>query len=73
MRDDLHGQLLWLVDVIFACSGAGLLHEAAHLRRALGHLGRYLEEHASSELEGAIRELEQFEKLLEERRRVPRL
>jgi len=71
-KDDVQAQLLWLVDVIFACSEVGLLHEAAHLRRALGHLGKYLEEHVLPELELAFTELQNFEKLLEDRRRSPR-
>jgi hypothetical protein len=71
-REDVQAQLLWIVDVIFACSEGGLLREAAHLRRALGHLGKYLEEHVIPELELAFHELQHFEKLLEDRRRSPR-
>lgn len=67
-REDLQAQLFWLVDVIFACSEAGMLGEATHLRRALGFLGSYLEEHAEEALGKAISELEAFEKLLNERR-----
>lgn len=69
LRDDFQGQLFWLVDIIFACGEAGLLSEASHLRKALGHLGRYLEEHTQQELDLALTELGRFEELLAERRR----
>lgn len=46
-----------------------MLHEAAHLRRALGHLGKYLEEHEDGELAHAMNELEEFERLVAERRK----
>jgi hypothetical protein len=68
-KQDLQAQLFWLVDVIFACGEASMLHEAAHLRRALGHLGKYLEEHQDDELARAMSELDEFERLLAERRK----
>ena len=68
-KDDLQAQLFWLVDVIFACGETNMLHEAAHLRRALGHLGKYLEDHDEPELARAMSELEAFEGLLRERRK----
>lgn len=49
-----------------------MLHEAAHLRRALGHLGKYLEEHVDPELGMAMKELDEFERLLAERRKSER-
>jgi hypothetical protein len=55
--------------VIFACGEANMLHEAAHLRRALGHLGKYLEEHDPQALTLAMHEIEEFERLLGERRK----
>ena len=67
-KEDLHAQLFWLVDVIFACSEASMLGEATHLRRALGYLGNYLEEHSQDALGKALGELEAFEKRLNERR-----
>jgi hypothetical protein len=54
-----------MVDVIFACNEAGLQEEAAHLRRALGHLGKFLEEGEMSERDLAFSELAAFERELE--------
>lgn len=61
-KADLSAQMFWLVDVIFACSELELRDEAALLRSALGHLGRYLEEGQSSELGAALTDVDAFEK-----------
>ena len=63
-RSDLSAQMFWLVDVIFACSESNLTDEAALLRSALGHLGRYLEEGQAAALGAALNELAAFEERL---------
>lgn len=68
-REDLQGQLFWLVDVIRACSDTGLHQEAMHLKKALGALGRYLQQNDAPALAQATTELDVFEALLEDRRK----
>ena len=68
-REDTQGQLFWLVDVILACSETGLTVEEAHLKKALGLLGRFLQHNDEATLTQARTELEVFEALLAERRK----
>ena len=69
LKGDLQGQLFWLVDVILACSETGLVQEAQCLKKALGFLGKYLEQNSEPQLNAAMHELETFEGLLAQRRR----